>query len=80
MIANAEVVSKPDRDQGDIVYLVVEARQSDVASIWTAVRKRIPVAEHPDHIIAVDAIPITASLKNDLPALRSIIQELGDDH
>jgi long-chain acyl-CoA synthetase len=75
-ISNAEVVSEPDRDQGDVVYLVIEADESDIAQVWQSIRKHLPIAEHPDHIVAIKTIPVTPSLKNDLPAVRSIV--LGD--
>jgi acyl-coenzyme A synthetase/AMP-(fatty) acid ligase len=77
-VSNAEVVSKPDSDQGDIVYLVIEADEGDIETVRQSMRKHLPIAEHPDHIVAMHAIPVTASLKNDLPAIRSIV--LGEHH
>jgi acyl-CoA synthetase (AMP-forming)/AMP-acid ligase II len=78
-VPNAEVVSKPDADQGDIVFLVIEGKGSQIEDVWRTIRKKLPVTEQPDNIVAVDAIPMTTSMKNDLTALKAMILEDGDD-
>jgi acyl-coenzyme A synthetase/AMP-(fatty) acid ligase len=78
-ISNAEVVSKLDADQGDIVYLVIEGQKVQIKDVWREIRKNLPVSEQPDHIVTVDRIPTTASLKNDLVAVRALISESSHD-
>lgn len=78
-ISNADVVSKPNVDQGDVVYLVFEGRSKQVNKVWQIIRKNLPTAEYPDHVVAIDTIPVTASLKNDLVSLRAMVLEDGDD-
>jgi long-chain acyl-CoA synthetase len=72
-ITEAAVVALPDADGGDAIHLVVQAASGIVAALEAAMRLRLPAAERPDRIHVRAAIPLLASGKVDLGALRDEI-------
>jgi acyl-coenzyme A synthetase/AMP-(fatty) acid ligase len=82
-VSEAAVVALPDSDGGDAIHLAVQGPSGIVASVEAAMRLILPAAERPDRVHVRAVIPLLASGKVDLAALRdevaATVAELPDD-